>query len=98
MGRPRMHADRYAVQHEKFTIKRPKLTVDQFHQGDHQCPKCQSRHFVLEKTLMTEYTLKYRTYGYPTRRILWKIRCNNKKCTEPYAVIPKREYWDSAGA
>lgn len=85
----------YNKKYQKYAIKRPKLTSQQFHDDDHQCPRCESRHFICERPLEPRQK-HYRSYGYLTRRVLWKIRCGTPSCAEPYAVILKLTEWDSA--
>lgn len=79
----------------KYCTKRRKITPEQFHKENNKCEMCGGTIFLAEKP-MSIYK-HYRTYGYQTKRVAWRIRCMTKNCGEPYAVILKPEYWDSAG-
>jgi len=90
-GRPRV---RYYDNWTKYGAKRPKYTPDTFHNEKNQCDVCDGTHFYHQKQL-PPLQKHYRTYGYQTRRVQWRIRCANPKCSEPYGVILKPEAWDS---
>ena len=80
----------------KYNIKRPKYTSEQFHDMNSKCEICGGTSFLAEKP-MSIYQ-HYRTYGYQTKRVAWRIRCSTKNCGEPFCVILKPEYWDSTGS
>lgn len=97
MGRPKLtNGVYYSNPNAKYSMKRPKLSSDQFHEERVQCAVCGGNHMLSEKPFVGKYSY-YRTYGYRTERVQWKIRCANYKCAEPYAVILKPECVDSAG-
>ena len=95
MGRPNITSFKYRDGWSKYSIKRPKMTSEQFHSKKNECEVCKGTVFLAEKPMsMHAY---YRTYGYQTKRVSWRIRCATKNCGEPYCVILKPKYWDSAG-
>lgn len=80
----------------KHTAKRPKFTSESFHETKNKCGVCGGNHFFAEQPMpRTNYF--YRSYGYQTKRVQWRIKCANSKCSQPYGVILKLEYQDSAG-
>ena len=93
MGRPKIE---YHDHWSKYSLKRPKYTPESFHAEHNQCPVCAGTKFFHEKQ-QPPAQKHYRTYGYQTRRVLWRIKCANPKCYQPYGVILKLEHWDSAG-
>jgi hypothetical protein len=95
MGRPKLTRSHYQDNWTKYSRKRPKYTVEQFDAEKNQCRICGGTNFHHELQRATNY--KYQTYGYKTHRVLWRIKCGNAKCYEPYGVILKPEQWDSAG-
>ena len=96
MGRPKLTNGTYSNPHAKYNMKRPKLTAEQFHSESVQCDQCGGNHMLSEKPFVGKYSY-YRTYGYRTERVMWKIRCANTKCSTPYAVILREDCLDSAG-
>jgi hypothetical protein len=84
----------YVDSWSKYSIKRPKFTSEQFHEQDNHCARCDGTSFFSELQNLPKQP-HYRTYGYQTRRVLWRIRCANGKCSEPFGVILKLEHWDS---
>jgi hypothetical protein len=94
MGRPQLSRNAYYA--NKYTTKRRKITSEQFDQEKVQCERCGGNRMLSERPFEIKYSY-YRTYGYLTRRIQWKIRCGNTLCQQPYAVILKPEFYDSAG-
>ncbi len=78
----------------RLTKKRPHYTPDSFHEV-RECPKCKSTHFSIERPLNLKYNY-YRTYGYRSKHVVWRIRCGNRRCSTPFGVILKPQYWDSA--
>ena len=95
MGRPKLTNGTYSNPNAKYCLKRPKLTPQQFHEQS-QCEQCGGNHMLAEKPFQGKYSY-YRTYGYRTQRVMWKIRCANRKCGTPFAVILKEDCVDSAG-
>lgn len=93
MGRPRIE---YHDHWTKYSMKRPKYTPEQFHAQKNECRVCGGTHFFHERPVAKSKSY-YKTYGYRTERVLWRIRCCNNRCSEPYGVILKLEHWDSAG-
>ena len=93
MGRAKLTRSHYQDNWTKYSKKRPKYTPEQFHAEKNQCKICGSTHFHHE--LQRPTNQKYQTYGYKTHRVLWRIKCANGKCYEPYGVILRLEYWDS---
>lgn len=93
MGRPKIE---YQDHWTKYSMKRPKYTSAQFHAQKNECRVCGGTHFLHERP-MGHVKSYYKTYGYRTERIQWRIRCINGRCSEPYGVILKLEHWDSAG-
>lgn len=94
MGRPQLSRNAYYA--NKYATKRRKITSEQFDQEKVECSRCGGNHMLSERPFEGKYSY-YRTYGYQTRKILWKIRCWTPHCQEPYAVILKPECTDSAG-
>jgi len=86
----------YPDSYSKYTTKRRKITSTQFAEENSQCAVCKGTHFICEQVMPPKQPY-YRSYGYQSKRVAWKIRCANTKCSEPYAVILKPEFWDSAG-
>lgn len=86
----------YRSSSQKYQLKRPKFTVDSFYQTKNVCKICKGTHFHCELQGKPNQPY-YRIYGYQTRRVLWKIRCANASCYQPYGVILKPEFHDSAG-
>ena len=85
---------KYQNNWQKFTQKRAKVTIDEFHANHNVCEVCGNNHFLAEKQLEIKQP-HYRMWGYQSKRINWRIRCATKNCGEPFAVILKPEYWDS---
>jgi len=94
MGRPKLTRHLYTNGWTKYSRKRPKFTSESFHQTDNVCAVCGSTRFHHEMPRPVS-NYRYQTYGYKTHRVLWRIKCGNSKCYEPYGVILKREHWDS---
>lgn len=88
-------AHKYNDSWTKYSVKRPKMTAKQFHENKNQCAECKGTMFLAEKPMSQHQ--HYRTYGYQTKRVAWRVRCATRNCGEPYCVILKPEYWDSAG-
>lgn len=98
MGQPKITQSHYKDNFTKYSAKRTKYTSDSFHEEHNQCGMCGGTAFNHERPLpTTKRPHYYRTYGYRTDRVQWRIRCANKSCSEPYGVILKLELWDSAG-
>ena len=91
MGRPKIE---YHDNWTKYSMKRPKYTPESFHAKKNECRVCGGTKFFHELQRPPQQP-HYRTYGYPTKRVLWRIKCANAKCYEPYGVILKLEEWDS---
>lgn len=89
---PRPYKARWGV--KNYKRKTPHFTPDSFNEV-HECPHCGGKHFECSKQLSIRHGY-YRVYGYLCKRIIWRIRCGNKKCQTPIGVILKPEYWDSA--
>ena len=89
---------KYGNNWAKYAVKRKKMTCNQFHEEENVCPECKGKSFLAEKPSPHKFHGKYRTYGYLTHRVAWRVRCNSKNCGEQFAVILKPECWDSAGA
>ena len=95
LGRPRIE---YHDHWTKYSMKRPKFTSEQFHAQKNECRVCGGTSFFHERPMVNiNSRTYYRTYGYRTQRVLWRIRCMNSRCSEPYGVILKLTEWDSAG-
>ena len=96
MGRPKLTRDFYSKPQLKYTLKRPKFTSQSFHDIKNECIVCGGTTFLHERPRpQTNYF--YRTYGYKTTRVQWRIKCGNSKCYQPYGVILRPEEWDSGG-
>lgn len=96
MGRPKLTRRHYQDNFSKYSTKRTKYTPETFHAEKNQCSVCDGTHFFHEKQ-QPPTQRHYRTYGYQTIRVLWRIKCANPSCYQPYGVILKPEYHDSAG-
>ena len=96
MGKPKITHSHYRDNFTKYSFKRTKYTSDSFHAEKNQCGMCGGTRFLSERPMpTTKIPAHYRTYGYKTDRVQWRIRCGNKSCSEPYGVILKLTEWDS---
>lgn len=94
MGRPKLTRSHYQDNFSKYSLKRTKYTPESFHAEKNQCKVCDGTRFFHEKQQPPTQS-HYRTYGYQTKRVEWRIKCANPSCYQPYGVILKPEAWDS---